>query len=114
MKNVLIITSKEHTCSENPLGSYHSLISGLKLNNVKIKTTGYCSLLDSNDNIICKEDLVSVGKDPEIDLIILMYVNIPETKTCEEFSQERCLSKAIEIDRWDKTIYIDYYERSYY
>ncbi len=110
MTTVFVLTSKRHACSENTNGSYHSLITGLKLNDVRIKTTGSCEMLDSDDETVVEEDIVSVGKDENTNLIILMFVNIPETKTSDDFPQEPYLSKAIEIDRWDKTIFIDYYE----
>jgi hypothetical protein len=113
MKTIFILTSSNHNCSENSLGSYHSLVSGLKLNNVKIKTTSTCKLLDSEDEVISEENIIQTGKDPEIDLIILMYVNIPFTDSWKDFYKEPYLSKALDINLWYKTIFIDYYERTW-
>lgn len=111
MKTIFVLTSRQHVCSEIPTGSFHSLISGLKLNNVKIKVTGTCKLLGENDEVVKEEDIISTGK--KADLIILLYVNIPQTKNCEEILQEPYLSKAYMIGRWDKTVFIDYYERTW-
>ena len=108
MKTVFLLTSQQHTCSDNPIGSYHSLISGLKLNNVKIKTTGTCNLLGPEDETITENEIVKTGK--EADLIILFFVNIPQTEKCGDFHKEPYLSKALKIDRWEHTIFIDYYE----
>ena len=111
MKTIFVLTSRQHVCSEMPTGSFHSLISGLKLNGVKISVTGTCKLLGGSDEVVKKEDIIAAGK--RADLIILMFVNIPQTKSCEEILQEPYLSKAFAIDRWDRTVFIDYYERTW-
>jgi len=111
MKTVFILTSRQQTCGEKPTGSFHSLISGLRLNNVKIKVTGTCKLLGGDDEVVQEEDIISTGK--AADLIILFFVNIPQTKKSEDVLQEPYLSKAFKIDRWDRTVFIDYYEHTW-
>lgn len=109
MINILVLTSSYHICTENPLGSVHSLLTALKLNKVNIYFTGECKMIENNS--IKEDDIIDIGKN--VDYIIILYCNIPISTTCQHINDEPFFKKLFEIDRWDKTIYIDYFEYSW-
>ena len=108
MKNILVLTSSFHRCNENPLGSVHSLVTALSSNGINVYLTGKCECAYRK---VRKREIRDIGR--VVDFIIIMYCNIPASISCENLDGEHYFKELPNINRWDKTAYIDYFEYSW-